>query len=67
MGDIWVSNDCGNVGFIDYSGNGKRLIKICFIYFGYFVLVFIDNEEYIYWVYNEEKNIGIDSKDEFVV
>lgn len=25
-GDIWASNDRGNVGLIDHSGNGKRLI-----------------------------------------
>lgn len=63
-GDIWASNDRGNVGLIDHSGNGKRLIKTCPTYSGHFALASIDNEEHIYWVHNEEKNIGTDSKDE---
>lgn len=51
-GDIWASNDRGNVGLIEHSGNGKRLIKT---YSGHFALATIDNEEHIYWVLMKKK------------
>lgn len=65
IGKIWVSNDCGKVGVINFSGNDKRLIEMCFIYFGYFILVIVDDkeEEYIYWVYNEKSVVKRDDKD----
>lgn len=65
IGKIWVSNDCGDFGFIDFSGNIIWLIKICFIYFGYFVIEIVNNEEYIYWVYNENKFVKRDDKKEY--
>lgn len=40
------------------------MIKTCPTYSGHFALATIDNEEDIYWVHNEEKNIRTASKDE---
>lgn len=40
------------------------MIKTCPTYSGHFALATIDNEDHIYWVHNEEKNIRTASKDE---
>lgn len=39
------------------------MIEICFIFFGYFILVIVDKEgEYIYWGYNEKMFVKRDGK-----
>lgn len=69
IGVIWVSNDSGKVGVIDFSGKDKRLIEIFFIYFGYFILVIVYDEksEDIYWVYKKKKVVIKNEKFEYEI
>lgn len=56
-GDIWASNDSGEVGVIDPSGIDRTLIDTCSTYSGHFTLATVDDEkgEDIYWVHRKKK------------
>lgn len=64
-GDIWASNDRGNVGLIGPSGNNKRSIETCSTYSGHFTIATVDDKkgEHIYWVHNEKKFVKRDDQE----
>uniref|UniRef100_A0A8W8INX6 Tripartite motif-containing protein 2 n=1 Tax=Magallana gigas TaxID=29159 RepID=A0A8W8INX6_MAGGI len=63
-GKIWASNDRGDLGLIDSSGNTIRSTKTCSTYSGHFAIETVNNEEHIYWVHNENKLVKRDDKKE---